>query len=328
MNELSVKNEAIIDGELLLFRTLWHHSNDNMFIVFRDKNGAYVAEKSNSSLEKTFQIEPGQTDGIKLCDMLEEDIYAVIKSRYDACIRLNKTISYNETHTINKEEGARHWNTTIFPIVNADDGLVRIMGISKEITSIIKAERVLQEKQTILEAEVAKRTEALSQALKEMEKISNSDKLTGLCNRLKLDDILEKKMARMDKDLSFTLLMLDIDDFKEVNDTYGHQVGDRVLIEFAEVLRHAVRKTDTLGRWGGEEFMIICNDSDAEGVLKMAENIRKKLRAHDFKVLKKVTASYGISSYIESDTITTLIKRSDNALYEAKGMGKDRIVIN
>ena len=163
---------------------------------------------------------------------------------------------------------------------------------------------------------------------KELERLSVTDRLTGLYNRMKLDEKFEaeiKLSLRYAK--PFSVIMIDIDHFKEINDSFGHQTGDKVLAEFAHLLKANTRATDMVGRWGGEEFMVICTQTDKGGVLKLAENLRAIFQNHKFSVAQHRTASFGVTTYQEGDTINNLVSRADDALYDAKGKGRNRIEV-
>ena len=162
-----------------------------------------------------------------------------------------------------------------------------------------------------------------------LEKLSITDELTKIYNRRKLDELLQSELNRCERfSHTFSVAILDIDHFKKINDTYGHQMGDKVLIEIADTLKTHMRKTDYVGRFGGEEFVIICPESDKNGIYKLMENIRKDIQNHDFKGVGQVTASFGISILKEKDNIESLLKRADIALYQAKAAGRNKVVVN
>jgi len=166
----------------------------------------------------------------------------------------------------------------------------------------------------------------LSALNKELERLSVTDRLTGLFNRMKLDETFDteiKLAIRYSHPLS--IIMVDIDHFKEVNDTYGHQVGDKVLVEFAGMLQVNTRETDMVGRWGGEEFVVICRQTDKTGVLKLAEKLRQTFQDHQFPVVQRKTASFGVSTWLEGDKAEELVARADEALYAAKNNGRNRV---
>ncbi|HEB62441.1 MAG TPA: diguanylate cyclase, partial [Bacteroidetes bacterium] len=160
----------------------------------------------------------------------------------------------------------------------------------------------------------------------ELQKIAYIDQLTKLFNRLKIDEMLERcynSYKRYKRD--FTVILIDIDDFKQVNDTCGHLVGDEVLKSISLILNKNTRNIDFIGRWGGEEFIIISKETDIDGAYIIAEKIRKAVESFVFKVNLRQTISIGISQYKKEDTIDSLIKRADDALYKAKENGKNRV---
>lgn len=161
---------------------------------------------------------------------------------------------------------------------------------------------------------------------KELERLSVTDKLTGLFNRNKLDETFENEIQRSFRfNQCFSIIMLDVDYFKHVNDTYGHPTGDRVLIDIGQILQNNTRETDIVGRWGGEEFLIICPQTDQQGAVAMAESLRQHLERHPFPVIRQATASFGVSTYRPGDRCKDLLSRADEALYLAKNKGRNRV---
>ncbi len=153
------------------------------------------------------------------------------------------------------------------------------------------------------------------------------DALTGLANRKRLDDELKKEVWRAEryaKELG--LIMFDIDDFKRINDTRGHQVGDHVLAELAGLVRDAVRRVDIVARYGGEEFCILAPETSAEGVADLAEKLRRRVEAHEFAGAGRMTVSFGVAQYFPGESPASLLARADQALYQAKREGKNRVV--
>jgi len=159
---------------------------------------------------------------------------------------------------------------------------------------------------------------------KELKILASTDKLTTLFNRVKLDNALIKELQRSKRyNHPFGIIILDIDDFKIVNDTYGHLVGDEVLIKIAELLKSHTRKIDICGRWGGEEFMIICPETNLNGIKKLSNILREKIHQHNFENIGTITASFGIAECKATDTSDSLILKADKALYNAKRDGKN-----
>ncbi len=183
--------------------------------------------------------------------------------------------------------------------------------ISSALTSSIKE----------LEYKVAQRTQ-------ELEKLATTDTLTGLNNRLQIDHKFTLELEKAKRyNLFFSIIIIDIDKFKNINDNHGHLVGDKVLVEFSTILRNSCRKIDTIGRWGGEEFLIICPQTHADAAATLTEKIRKNITEYNFSQIGNVSASFGITEYQPQDEIDQIMKRADTALYNAKNKGRNRIEV-
>lgn len=157
---------------------------------------------------------------------------------------------------------------------------------------------------------------------------ASHDKLTGLFNRNRFDEIYTKEIKRTKRyNNELSIIIFDIDDFKMVNDTYGHQIGDEVLKEIAKITLNGVREQDINVRWGGEEFLILLPQTNITGAVTVASKIKSAIKEHIFtdKSLK-ITASFGVSQLLEEDDEISLISRSDKLLYEAKKTGKDKVI--
>lgn len=151
--------------------------------------------------------------------------------------------------------------------------------------------------------------------VKKIQKLAEYDELTGILNRRGV-------LSRI-KDVKFgSILFLDVDRFKKINDTYGHEFGDFVLSEIGKILKETYRKSDIVGRWGGEEFIVVLPETPYEDALKLAEKLRKIIENHDFKGVK-VTISIGVSEY--TGDIEDSLKRADKALYDAKNSGRNQV---
>ena len=155
-----------------------------------------------------------------------------------------------------------------------------------------------------------------------------TDGLTGLYNRAEIQRRIEGNLTRV-KRTKFSLIMLDIDNFKQVNDTYGHQEGDRVIVTLADILRGEQMQSAqySAGRWGGEEFMLLLSDADRSAASLIAELIRRCFATTTFPAMRTQTISAGVTQANEDDTLDSLCTRVDTALYQAKKSGKNRVVI-
>ena len=173
---------------------------------------------------------------------------------------------------------------------------------------------------------------ANARMVKRLEELATTDGLTGLLNKRALTEMAKQKLRsaqRFNKPLS--VLVCDLDHFKRVNDTYGHDVGDRVIVGFAEVLRRAMRETDTVGRFGGEEFVVVCEQTDPDGAELLARRVRQELAATTFVTKDgplSVTCSVGVATYPRAGADwDELFKATDEALYASKRAGRDRVTL-
>ena len=165
---------------------------------------------------------------------------------------------------------------------------------------------------------------------KHIETLSNTDTLTQIPNRLYLDTCYNEKLkrARRYKEI-FSIIMIDVDYFKAVNDTFGHSAGDQVLIEVANFLHTSIRESDILGRWGGEEFVIICPNTNKHEAAILAEKIRRTVQISPFKKgTIRLTCSIGVSDFEPNDNAIDTLDRADKALYQAKNDGRNQVVIS
>jgi diguanylate cyclase (GGDEF)-like protein/PAS domain S-box-containing protein len=165
-------------------------------------------------------------------------------------------------------------------------------------------------------------------AKKELEEIASIDKLTGIYTRRMVDEFIQIEVeAHKRHSFGLSVIMIDVDHFKNVNDTYGHQVGDIVLAQIAKLIVGNSRKSDISGRFGGEEFIIICPQTTAESALVLAEKVRIAIENFKFENIGYKTISLGISTFEDNDNVESLIKKADTALYQAKSTGRNKSVV-
>lgn len=195
-----------------------------------------------------------------------------------------------------------HCQQSITPVKDSDGKITHFISIIKDMTDRVFEELKLREQ-------------------------ASHDTLTGLLNRrageIEMDVAL---IQAQEKDASFCLVMADIDDFKAVNDTWGHPQGDEIIKAVAQTLMEQTRKTDKCIRWGGEEFIVLLPFCDLEKALEIAGNIRAAMAARTFENVGGVTLSFGLTESLPTDSPHTLLERVDQLLYEAKNAGKDRVV--
>jgi diguanylate cyclase (GGDEF)-like protein len=162
----------------------------------------------------------------------------------------------------------------------------------------------------------------------ELERQATHDRVIGIYNRAKLYTLLDDARARHERfGTPFSVIMLDIDRFKEINDTYGHSAGDAVLRELATHLQQALRETDYLGRWGGEEFLIIAGHTERTDAERLAERLRETVSRTTFSGAVAITVSLGVAEFEQAEAREHLEKRVDEALYAAKQSGRNRVAL-
>lgn len=171
------------------------------------------------------------------------------------------------------------------------------------------------------------RVVSLQRRSKQLAQLATTDALTGICNRTGLEGVLQQALTgwrEHHRPVSFVLI--DIDHFKVINDTHGHQAGDRVLAGLADLVRGQVRSQDLLGRWGGEEFLLVCHDASLPQAVAIGEKLRGLVAAHDFGNGIRITASFGVAAMDRERPLDQLFAAADAALYRAKAEGRNRVV--
>ncbi|KEF38502.1 diguanylate cyclase (GGDEF) domain-containing protein [Schinkia azotoformans MEV2011] len=185
-----------------------------------------------------------------------------------------------------------------------------------------EAQRLLNEE---LERIVSQRTMELELANADLEKLSTTDQLTQIFNRHKLEQSLEHAIKQAnDNNENLSIILLDIDYFKQVNDKHGHQAGDQVLITFANLIKELIPQNHIFGRWGGEEFLLICPKTSKEEGIIIAEYIRAGVESFNFPVVDRITCSLGVAVYKQGESTSILLSHADKGLYLAKEMGRNK----
>jgi len=175
--------------------------------------------------------------------------------------------------------------------------------------------------------ELKQKNEKIKKINRKLKKLSTTDSLTGLFNRREIQKILIKIFEESKRyNQPFTIILVDLDQFKGINDNYGHQTGDEVLKKISSVFENNIRNVDRCGRWGGEEFLIVCPNTDNKSGIKLAERLRKIIAETSLGPADQLTASFGIATYSGGEKLDRVIERADKYLYEAKETGRNKIV--
>ncbi len=224
-------------------------------------------------------------------------------------------------------------NVPVILITSVDDVESKVKGLQLGAHDYVV--KPFQEEELVarvgVHLKVKKLQDELLSTLKKLEHLSVTDHLTGLYNRRHLMELLQREFDRSVRYSSkLSIIMVDIDHFKHFNDRYGHLTGDMVLVKVAEELRNNLRKHDIIGRYGGEEFVIILPETDVRGAMTVAERYRKRISEKNFgsdKTPLRVTISLGVAGYPEHPIkdIDDLLRLADTALYKAKREGRNRV---
>jgi len=162
---------------------------------------------------------------------------------------------------------------------------------------------------------------------KELTRLSSRDSLTGIYNRHRFEEELHRYIRHIHRyGGQLSLILFDIDDFKRINDSFGHAVGDKIIVNVTELVKLMIRETDFFSRWGGEEFAVILPDTDKEDATRLAHRLRTRICCTYFEPVGQITCSFGIDSFKPGDNIDTLMKRVDKFMYMAKEAGKDQVI--
>lgn len=202
---------------------------------------------------------------------------------------------------------------------------LEIQQVKEHLESRVE-ERTLELNRALIE--VGDLAAQLNESLKRVEHLAVTDSLTNTYNRRKFDETIVQEHRRAKRGKTpFSLIMLDIDHFKQVNDKFGHSTGDLVLKQLCHLIRDLIRQGDLLIRWGGEEFLILLPNTLIEAAGPFAERIRVEVEREHFVNVGPITISLGVAQLREGDSTDTLLRRVDNALYRAKQEGRNRVVL-
>jgi diguanylate cyclase (GGDEF)-like protein len=193
-------------------------------------------------------------------------------------------------------------------------GLLSTLGVAIIVVSLLYLNRSLFPRIIRLEEELRKK--------------ATTDSLTQAYNRSKFDEILKSEINRCRRyNTNLSLLVLDIDHFKKINDNHGHLAGDDILKSVVNLTQNSIRGTDYLARWGGEEFVVLLPETGLDRASALAERIKKNIEDHEFEKIGTVTVSFGVTQWKNNESEDALIKRADDALYRAKNLGRNRVEV-
>jgi diguanylate cyclase (GGDEF)-like protein/PAS domain S-box-containing protein len=222
-----------------------------------------------------------------------------------------------------KKDGTQYIvDSTVIPILDLDGDIVEYIAIRHDITELENTKEQLRGINKLMKSKV----DELHLMTSSLEQQATVDKLTGIFNRDKFEESFSDKINDAylnNKKLS--IILFDIDHFKAINDTYGHQLGDKALQEIATLVANNVKTSDVFARWGGEEFVVLLPDTNLEGAYLFAQKLRRLIFEFSFTTIGKITVSFGVGELCENENKMTLFEKVDKALYLAKNNGRNRV---
>ncbi len=332
--ELTPKQQVIqnsINSQSISAKRLFSKINENQLI------DASESIKQHLKTRLMTQLEVIRADSVQLSNIVQEDIYDVVKrqSLFIFIIlavsilillygsgRLTKVFKVSLNEVKNAFENNHSGNFQKIKLSNQSD----------EFDTIVTAFNLMNHKLSETMVSLAMMKNIVEDRTRVLEQLSNTDPLTKVANRRALFERGDLELSRADRiHNNLTLILLDCDYFKNVNDEYGHQVGDELLKHICKICNQEIRSIDFLGRYGGEEFIIILPDCDIDGGIEIAKRIQKSLKENNLTIEDKeliVTLSMGISMLTdENETFEQLIHKADKAMYTAKENGRNRIEV-
>ena len=269
--------------------------------------------------DKNYHIKFANNSFLKFYDVKDIDEF---KQQYKyICATFIKKDNFFHALKIDYKSKETHWTTKIDRLDDSKSVVCICEKKSKtEKFFMVNISKTLRNELICTFSEITN----LSLQREEFREKSYTDELTKIYNRAKFNEFLEHEFSFFFRGkIDLSLIMFDIDFFKNVNDNYGHDIGDKVLVELCSRVEKHVRKADVFARWGGEEFSILLKECDFEHSLSFAEIIRQKIEKHIFCENIKITCSFGVANAHKSDTIETFTKKADLALYKAKNSGRN-----
>lgn len=275
-------------------------------------------------------------------NIIHPDDYPIVMAHFDDYIN-GRAERYEIEYRCRRADDTFLWIRDQGRIVerNEDGSVARMIGAHLNIheqktaqTALQRQNELLSENKFTLEELVKQRTVELEEAncklkqnLKQIDHLSTHDSLTSLYNRRKSETELQREMKRASRyNTPLSVALFDIDHFKQINDNYGHHIGDEVLKKVSELTLEHIRETDILSRWGGDEFFLVLPGIDISDAVKSIEKIRKLIAGSEFITTGSVTCSFGITQFISDDSMEAMYKRSDMALYRAKESGRNTVM--
>ena len=271
-------------------------------VALKDLDGRYLYANQGFSVFADQPAEDlvGQSDA----EVLPPDLVAVLGSAHDEALQQRRSVSVEVEISIDGRPLL--FTSTHFPVFDDDERLIAIGVVALQAAT--KAQEAHEAKRALARAE--SENAQLVSTLRNLEELALTDGLTGAWNRRRFEESVESEIHRAARECQpLTMMLIDIDHFKCINDTLGHDAGDKVLVELAGLLRDSVRKSDSVTRWGGEEFVLLLPNTGLAAAQALAERIRECIEQHSFELVDRVTASFGVAEFVAMESWADWIDR-------------------
>lgn len=315
-NEVLELKEKLSESESL-YKSILSASPDAI-VVINDEGKIVMA---SASAKKIFGIENQYIIGKKVAEFISEEDYEKLISNIKRLL-MGEKLGANEYEALHSDGYVFAVEINSEVVEGGAKNDIKILSVIRDITDKRVSDEVIRKK----EEKYRRLVKELEEKNNILNKIATNDKLTGIKNRYYFDKRIIEEISVSDRySTALSLLVFDLDNFKDVNDSFGHDIGDKVLITISDKIQRLMRKSDTFARWGGEEFVILMTHTSLEGGLIAAEKIRKEAENIYHMGVGKVTISIGIAERQKNETLDSWFKRADRALYRAKKEGRNRI---
>ena len=296
-------------------------NHSNAAVAIKDLNGHYLL--ANDEFCRYVNQPLAAINGYRDQDFLPPERAASIKDTELSAISSFKGV--NSVEEFSKDGQDVYYITTRFPILDEHRHMIGLgivaMDVTEQHRSISEAERALQAAEQV--------NAQLREVVENLEQLASTDRLTNAWNRRRFEEAIEGEIHRFHRyGHPISLMLLDIDHFKRVNDNYGHQEGDRVLKQVADCIFTCIRKSDSLTRWGGEEFIVLMPNTGLSYASMIAERIRTHIAAQSFATVGNVTVSIGVAEFHLNSSHEDWLDRADRAMYTAKREGRNRVELD
>ncbi|MGL5127291.1 MAG: sensor domain-containing diguanylate cyclase [Aeromonas popoffii] len=322
---ISDVSEAVVHGILeVISDGIWDwHANTGF--VYR-----------NTGWYRMLGYEPHTLDNTVVTweSLIHPDDLAAVMAKFDLCLS-DSVHEYRAEYRCRTRDGSYLWIEDCGRIIerNPDGSVARMIGAHRDIHASKLLLAQLERRNHSLEQQVAERTaelvrlnEALQQKAEENRQLAETDALTGAASRYRLERVIKLECERSRRfKYAFSVIAMDVDDFKQINDNHGHSAGDQTLVKIVALVRTHIREIDLIARWGGDEFMVVLpNTGLADGRL-VADKLRELIVRSRVCEQLDITLSFGLAEYQPDEPMSQLMVRVDRALYQAKLAGKNQI---